>query len=243
MIQPKKIVNVILLIPDFLRYTKPAYYAANYLNRQGSMNKRTLLFVIIPIILFILLAVSVSVGIITGFEGWAYNETVEYMSPQVTSIVKGITHIGDSATVIAFCLLLIALPKTRKTIALPVSLTVILSYLLNILLKNIFARERPDILRLINETSYSFPSGHAMINASLYTMLIMLVFKYIKNTANKFFLSVLCIAFAVIIGVSRIYLGVHYAGDILAGWVIGFAVSAFVYFVWTAGLENKKEAP
>ena len=203
------------------------------------MNKRNLWLIVVPIILFAILAVSVTIGISVNFEGWAYNGSVAHMSPILTGIVKAVTHIGDSAPVISFCLLLIVIPKSRKTIALPVSAAVILSAILNVVLKNIFSRERPDILRLINETSYSFPSGHAMINASLYTMLILLIFKFIKNKPKKIAISVVCMILTIAIGCSRIYLGVHYAGDVLGGWLIGFALSVLIYSIWNRKISNR----
>ncbi len=202
------------------------------------MNKRNVWLIIVPLVLFIMLAVCVLAGITVGFEGWAYSEAIEHMSPYLTAIVKVITHAGDSTIVISFCLFLIIIPKSRKTIALPVSGAVILSAILNVVLKDIFARERPNILRLINETSYSFPSGHAMINASLYTMLILLIIKYVKNKPAKIALSIACITLTIAIGFSRIYLGVHYAGDVLGGWLIGFVVAIFVHIVWKYRLTD-----
>lgn len=195
------------------------------------MRRQKIWFIVVPIILFALLAVFIRAGITVRFEGWAYRETVEDMSPALTAVMKGITHLGDAAAVITFCLLLFAVPRSRRTIALPVSVAVILSALLNIGLKEIFARERPDILRLINETGYSFPSGHAMINASLYTMLVFLIFRYIDNVPRRIVLSALCAALTILIGCSRVYLGVHYAGDVLGGWLFGFATSAFVFHI------------
>jgi undecaprenyl-diphosphatase len=189
-----------------------------------------------------MLAICIRAGITVNFEGWAYNESIEHMSPILTNIVKGITHIGDSTVLITFCLLLIVIPKSRKTIALPISVTLILSILLNVALKSIFARERPDILRLINETSYSFPSGHAMNNATFYTILVFLICKFIKNKPLKVALTTLCITLTIAIGFSRVYLGVHYAGDVLGGWLIGFAISTFIYFIWNGkfGFIDKK---
>ena len=181
--------------------------------------------IIISAVLFALLAFYVYAGATLGFENWVYARSVAWMSPPLTAVLKGITHLGDSVTVIAFCQLIIAVPKTRRTIALPVSAAVTLSALINIVLKNLFARERPDILRLISETSYSFPSGHAMISATLYTMLIIMIFRFVKSRKKRLTLSVPCALLAVAIGFSRIYLGVHYAGDILGGWLIGFALS------------------
>ncbi len=205
------------------------------------MNKRKTWIAVVPVILFIMLAVAVKAGLTVNFEGWAYQESVEKMSPVLTSLVKFITHIGDPAVVIVFCLLLWLVPKARWRVALPVSITVIVSSILNFVLKEIFARQRPDILRLINETSYSFPSGHAMINASLYTMLALLVFKYIKGTAEKVILISVCAGLTAAIGYSRVYLGVHYAGDILGGWLLGFAISVMIYFMYNKTILINKQ--
>ena len=209
-------------------------------NEKKAAYRKHVWLAVVSVVLFVMLALYVRAGITVGFEGWVYSETVEHMSPVMTSIVKGVTHLGDAPVVIGFCILLIIIPKTRKTIALPVSSAVIISALLNILLKDLFARERPDILRLINETSYSFPSGHAMINASLYTMLVLMIFKYIHSKTRRLALSTLCSLFVVVIGFSRIYLGVHYAGDILGGWIIGFALSIITYAIWKKFIFNKK---
>jgi undecaprenyl-diphosphatase len=206
------------------------------------MNKKNLWLIAVPLILFTMLAICIRAGITVNFEGWAYNESIEHVSPSFTKIVKAITHTGDSVVLITFCLLLFVIPKSRKTIALPISVTVILSMILDITLKSIFARERPDILRLINETSYSFPSGHAMNNAALYTILILLIFKFIKNKPLKIVLVAVCITLTIAIGYSRIYLGVHYAGDVLGGWLLGPAISIFIYLTWNRkfGFVDKK---
>jgi len=189
------------------------------------MNRRKMWFVMVPIILFMMLAICLQAAIVTRFEGWAYSEAVEHMSPALTLIIKGITHLGDSVIIIMLCLILFIMPKTRRAIALPVSMAVTSSAVLNVALKHIFARSRPDILRLISETGYSFPSGHAMNNAALYTMLVLLIWRYAKNTSLKIILSSICIAITVLIGYSRVYLGVHYTGDVLGGWLFGFALS------------------
>lgn len=199
------------------------------------INRRTVLFALTPVILFAILAICINMSILTGFEEWVYGKAAENMSPALTSIMNRITHIGDSSAVIAFCPLLLIVPKTRKTVALPISSALITSVMLNETLKHIFARSRPDILRLINETGYSFPSGHAMNNATLYTMLILLINRYVRNTHLKLTLSSICVALAVMIGCSRIYLGVHYAGDVLGGWLLGSALSVIIYSMW----ENK----
>lgn len=202
------------------------------------MSKRKTWSVIVPIVLFAMLAICVRAEIVTRFEGWAYREAVEDMSPILTSMMECITHLGDSAAIIVFCLVLFIVSKTRKTVALPVSISVISSAILNVALKHIFARSRPDILRLISETGYSFPSGHAMNNAALYTMLILLIWRYITNTSLKIILSSICAVLTALIGYSRVYLGVHYAGDVLGGWLFGLALSLLIYFHWDNRLSK-----
>jgi undecaprenyl-diphosphatase len=197
------------------------------------MKQKKIGFIIVPVVLFALLAICIQAGMTIGFEGWAYSEAAEEISPFMTTFMKAATYIGESYVVLSFCLLLFVIPKSRKSIALPVSAAVIISGILPFVLKEIFARQRPDILRLINETGYSFPSGHAMINAALYTMLVLLVFKFIQNKTRRVILSAFCAALTIVIGISRIYLGVHYAGDVIGGWLIGFAVSVLLYFIWS----------
>lgn len=198
----------------------------------GFMIRKRTLFIVVPLILFAMLAVCIQAGLTVHFEGWAYSEAVEEMSPALTAVMKGITHLGDPVTVISVCLFLFLVPRSRRTIALPISVAVIISALLNFILKNIFDRERPDILRLINETGYSFPSGHAMINATLYAMFILYIWKCFRNTHQKMIISALCAALVIAIGFSRIYLGVHYFGDVLGGWLFGLAISVFVFHAW-----------
>jgi undecaprenyl-diphosphatase len=196
------------------------------------MNKRQIWLIIIPLVLFAALAVCVQSGLTASVESWAYQEAVQPMSPTLTSICKLLSDLGNKYSITVFCLLLVLIPKARRTIALPVCATMVISPLLNQGLKAIFTRERPDILQLVSESSYSFPSGHAMNNAALYILLILLIFKYVRNKPLKYSSSALCLTLMILIGASRVYLGVHYAGDIVGGWLFGCAVAVAVYLIW-----------
>ena len=129
------------------------------------------------------------------------------------------------------CGIIFAIPKLRNRIAIPVSVTITISFLLNILLKNIFARERPDILRLVSESFYSFPSGHAMINMALYSILIFYAYNLVKSKKLRYLIYLVLTSLVLLIGFTRVYLGVHYAGDILGGWLMGLVVSIITYAV------------
>lgn len=190
---------------------------------------KKILLIVIPIILFAFLALYIQAGYSIRFENWVYAEAVEYMNPFLTNIIRIITHLGDPIIVTSITILLVIIPKTRKKVGYPMAAAVIVSEALNLILKEIFARERPNILQLVNETTYSFPSGHAMINTTVYTMLGIFAIKYIRSKKIKISVVIMCIIMPLIISFSRVYLGVHYAGDVLGGMLLGFAVTVFIY--------------
>ena len=106
---------------------------------------------------------------------------------------------------------------------------------LNIVAKNHFARTRPDLwLSLTPETTYSFPSGHAMGSATLGAALIILCWA----TRWRWPMTVASLAFVLLVGVSRVYLGVHYPSDILAGWS---AAVAWVFGIYV--LVDRRAPP
>jgi membrane-associated phospholipid phosphatase len=102
----------------------------------------------------------------------------------------------------------------------------------NVLFKLIFHRQRPSLWQhLVNEGSYSFPSGHAMISSALALSVILLLW----NTRYRWQAVAAGSAYAVLIGLSRLYLGVHYPSDVLAGWCVSLLWvvtlhQAFAYF-------------
>jgi undecaprenyl-diphosphatase len=107
------------------------------------------------------------------------------------------------------------------------TLSVVGSLILNVAAKNHFARARPSLwLSITPETTYSFPSGHAMASATLAVALILLFWP----TRWRWFVTVVAVASALLIGLSRAYLGVHYPSDILTGWVASIA--------WVVGMHE-----
>lgn len=191
--------------------------------------KMPIIFFIILTLLLVLIVVFLDNTSITLFDTWFYNKTAENMNPSLTLAMRFITESGSSMALIVFCLSLFLFTKTRKHWAFPVSFTIIIVTLSNLFLKLVFERERPDILRIINETDYSFPSGHAMINMSFYTMLLLLTWQHIKNKKAKYGIASICIIMPLLIGFSRIYLGVHYATDVLAGWLLGSVIAIIIF--------------
>lgn len=195
------------------------------------MSKKNVLLTVMAIILFFWLAIAIEADYLAGFESWVYNESVEHMSSWLTFILVIITNIGGPIGIAIVCSIIFLIPKVRNRVGIPVSISIATSFCINVILKRCFARERPDILRLVSESSYSFPSGHAMVNMALYAILVIYTFKLVENKKLKYTLISIMSLLIVAIGFTRVYLGVHYAGDILGGWLLGFVVSMVVYMI------------
>lgn len=195
------------------------------------MKKKDIVLVITLLSLFAFIVILLETGKIIRIENAVYMYISSYMNPIFTIIVKIITNLGGPVIIAIICLVLCGLHQTRMKYGIPVVITVFSSFILNTILKYIFARQRPSVLRLINETSYSFPSGHSMINASLYTIIILLLLKNADKKGKRIIASISLVILFIIIGLSRIYLGVHYFGDVIAGWILGVFVAFVIYLV------------
>ena len=142
---------------------------------------------------------------------------------KLTPVVKIITHIGSAKIVIILTILLLLLFIKEMKNKVFVLADVIGAAGLNVILKHIIQRDRPNIHRLIKETGYSFPSGHAMMSMAFYGMLIYFIYRYVKKPVKKWVLIILLTIILLTIGITRIYLGVHYPSDVIGGFLVSFA--------------------
>ena len=129
-------------------------------------------------------------------------------------------------------------------------ISIVGSLVLNLAVKHSFERARPSLWEsLVHETSYSFPSGHAMASITLGWVLVLLCWSKHSRTGwrLRWPVSLAAASFVLLVGFSRIYLGAHYPSDILAGWaaasvwVIGVFVLTFNRSAspwWTARLDS-----
>lgn len=144
--------------------------------------------------------------------------------PLLNPLVIAVTHLSDTVTIVAFCAILLILPN-RKKYGLPVSLASLGGLAIYKPMKHIFLRARPDAaLHLVKQGGFSFPSGHSVTSVIFYGVLIYLLNRHCKNDKLRKVLTVICGFLALTIGPSRIYVGVHWPTDVLAGWCIGGAV-------------------
>ena len=150
------------------------------------------------------------------FDSTIYNFIISFRCDTLDIFFKTITKLGNTLTIIGIVCLFVLIFKNKYSLLLVIS--ALDSVILNTIIKHIVRRERPSVLRLISQGGYSFPSGHAMISVCVYGFLLYLAFSKIKNKYLKYICSFLLFILIISIGLSRIYVGVHYASDIIAGY-------------------------
>ena len=147
-------------------------------------------------------------------------------------VARDVTSLG-SVTVLAFVVLSVAvylLLEGRWTAAVFVAVSICGGQALSTLLKGFFERPRPDLVpHAVHVATASFPSGHAMLSAVTYLTLGALLTNVLARRATRIYVVVLAVLLTVAVGLSRIYLGVHWPTDVLAGWCVG---SAWAIFCW-----------
>ncbi len=202
-------------------------------------NNKYILYISIPLLLIILLITSkVIVGKELYIDKLAYHLFIEKLrNDKLTTFMKLATKLSNPEVMIViaiisilFCIKLIK----NKKLSLGIILNLAGITVINQILKFIFRRERPTGYRLIEMSGYSFPSGHAMASLAFYGLLIYITKRLVKNKYLKILLITINIAIIILIGVSRIYLGVHYLSDVLTGYSI-----SIIYLLITTKLLNK----
>ena len=144
------------------------------------------------------------------------------ISDFVTPIAKFITNLGSAVFLIILTIVFLVAIRNKK-VGISIAINLITIAGLNLLLKNIVQRPRPTEFRLIDETGYSFPSGHSMVSMAFYGFLIYLVYKYVQNRKLKTLLITILLLIPILIGISRIYLGVHYTSDVIGGFLVSIS--------------------
>lgn len=147
-----------------------------------------------------------------------------FRSPQLTSLMFFVTNLGRPLVLLAGSIIFFIYLFTKsKRDSLIFSAILYSGIVLNLILKDTFHRPRPTIMPLVHETSYSFPSGHAMNSFVFYAAIAYFYIRSSKeNNKNTFLISFLCSCMILLIGISRIYLGAHFPSDVIAGYFAGF---------------------
>lgn len=140
----------------------------------------------------------------------------------LTIFFKFITFFCDTEFLLIVTISIMVFSKQKKK-AFYIALNVLLCFLLNQGFKHIFLRARPEDINLIIQGGYSFPSGHSMLSLAFYGFFIYLIYHMRMKKKKKLLYCSLLALLTFLIGFSRIYLGVHYASDVIAGFALSMA--------------------
>jgi len=178
-------------------------------------------------ITFLLLFIFLTVLVLTK-QTLYFDKTISIFvyslrTPLLTNVMSAVSNLGDvyAGIVVSLLIILMLIIKEHKKDAVIFSLSTITVGLINYVLKLVFAIPRPNFSALTTLYDFSYPSGHAMNNTFLYGMIVYYISRYGKNKLIKLLALAGSIVWITLMGISRIYLGVHYPTDVLAGYFLG----------------------
>jgi undecaprenyl-diphosphatase len=191
------------------------------------MKNKRLIFILLAIsalVVFVMLAYEVKNGHSFVIDEQAMVVVEKIESQFLTTIVIGFTTLGSKNGVISMfllSLLLSGLVFKHYAPLLGLTITVVGGDYLNKTLKAFIGRERPSFNEEVGGLGFSFPSGHAMVSCAFYGLVAYLILMQLKKKSHKVILTVLSVFMVLCIGLSRVYLKVHYLTDIIAGFAAG----------------------
>ena len=203
----------------------------------------------------LLLIIPIALGSFVAFSGDKYYEAEKAVFSVLRTWMgafdipaRALTELGSAVGVIAVCVLILIVTLIKRkyffTFGLPVIITSLVSRIINITLKNLLDRPRPDF-KVLEAGESSFPSGHAQNNMALYIALLLVTLMIVSAPKWRIVFKISFVALPIIIGITRIYFGVHYVSDVLAGFGIGALVAVVtihIYFSVYYKIKEKKNA-
>lgn len=182
-----------------------------------------LIIFIICLLIFVVVTFLVVKGSIEALDQQLSAAIINLRRPAVTPIMHFFTNLGKGKATLAVVLLLFVIPGLGNIPRIS-GLALILTMILGGQLKNIVKRGRPEGNRLVEEKDFSFPSAHSYGAAALYGGILLNA----GNLAAPFalILTIISATCLLLVGLSRVYLGIHYPLDVLGGWSLGLTCAA-----------------
>lgn len=188
--------------------------------------KRKRRLFLIPLCLFLIDYLLIHFHLIDFVDQMIYCLTQYLRCDVVTYFFKACSFLG-STTFYVIMILILVIFNNRKDLYTGIHL--LITQGINRIIKFIIKRPRPPLkLHLVSETNYSFPSGHSMSAMVGYGFFIIEIYRS-EWKYKKFFIIILSLMIF-LIGLSRIYLGVHYFSDVIGGYLIGLSYILFIYY-------------
>ena len=203
------------------------------------MKKFRIIIVCLCLLLFSVILFSVCKYGVLDIDNNVYNLiSKNIMNDTLSSILKVVTHLGGVAFIVLLGVLCFMFCKKNRWF---ITFDLVGCTVINQTIKHIVRRPRPNVLRLVSESGYSFPSGHSMISVAFYGLVIYFVYKNINNKYLKWALISLLSLLILTIGFSRIYVGVHYFTDVVGGFFLALAyLIVYIYIYNKKVIKNEK---
>jgi undecaprenyl-diphosphatase len=216
------------------------YLLTNVLPSLGLLLSLGLVAAAGAVLLFYELAEDVHEGDTRRFDESALSLVNRFASPTLTAFMRAVTYLGSNEFLIGAgaCVVLAFVLTRRRRGAFTLLVTMAGATFLNFTLKTLSGRERPEpFFGASPPDSYSFPSGHALLSFCFYGMIAALLTARMRGAGRRASVWAVAALLVALIGVSRVYLGVHYPSDVAAGYV-----AAFVWVVIVASADRMLEA-
>lgn len=212
------------------------YLRTNVLPALGLLLSLGLIAAVGCLFLFYHLAAEMKAGNTQQLDESALTLFNQFASPRLTFFMRFATYLGSNEFLIVlgtYVVVAFALVGWKRGMV-TFLITMAGAAVLNSTLKMIFARERPEpFFGILRPESYSFPSGHALFSFCFYGVVAAVITARIRQTSKRIAVWVTASVLVLLIGLSRIYLGVHYPSDVVAGYV-----AAFVWLVVVASADR-----
>ena len=190
--------------------------------------KKYLNFILAGILIAALVVIMVLIknGGIVEFDNNVFNLVTRNENIPLENMYRVFTFLGSTIFIIVACLaiLVICILMKKKKIGFVIVGSVAISTIVNNVIKLIFRRPRPEVRRLVVEKSFSFPSGHTMAAVTLYGILIFFVMRSKLNKKAKLAISIVLGLLPICVAISRIYLGAHFASDVIGAAITSTAL-------------------
>lgn len=181
-------------------------------------------------VLFTIITYFIFSDKINHIDALVHSYILGIRNENLTSILLTITNISSAYALIVLSILLLIIIKDKK-LPLLITLNLICSYTLNAFAKVIFTRPRPEGINLIEESGFSYPSGHSMVSMAYYGFIAYLIYKKQTNKVIKTIIILSLLLTILLVGFSRIYLGVHYLSDVIGGFLLStFYLMIFIKY-------------
>ncbi len=207
---------------------------------------RNIIFILVYVISGLALLIIID-GLISGNELAPINVAIGDMlrplrSPALTSFFLSITNIGSPITlsIISTFIAIVLILRHDTYDALLYIVSIAIALFSFVILKNSFTLPRPEG-GLIGLSGWSFPSGHATVATAFFFATAYTFYDSFKSTAQKFFLVLLSVIGTLLICLSRLYLGAHWALDVLAGIALGFMCVSFTVLLFNFFIAKKSQ--